>query len=218
MPSESIAQFLEAFARFGIQLGLTASERLLARLGHPERRVPVIHVAGTNGKGSTCAMTAAILQAAGYRVGLYTSPHLVRWEERVQVNGQPVASEVLWAALQRVQGAIDCTPGPTQFEVLTAAMWGIFAEANLDVAVVEVGLGGVSMLPMWWKRPWPVPSRPSAADRLARGWGRTLSANRHRKDRHSQAGLPGLRGDRNAPCGPSRCCGPSGGGWGAPDV
>ncbi len=141
MPSEAIAQFLGTFARFGIRLGLDTSRELLTRLGHPERATPIVHVAGTNGKGSTCAMVAAVLQAAGYRVGLYTSPHLVRWEERVQINGEPIASERLWAALQRVNRALESLQ-PTQFEVLTAAMWLALAEAAVDIAVVEVGLGG----------------------------------------------------------------------------
>ncbi|MGQ9865728.1 MAG: bifunctional folylpolyglutamate synthase/dihydrofolate synthase [Pseudanabaenaceae cyanobacterium] len=142
MPSEAIAEFLATFARFGIHLGLEASRELLAGLGNPERAVPILHVAGTNGKGSTCAMAAAMLQAAGYRVGLYTSPHLVRWEERIQISGEPIASSRLWAALQRVQRAILPGRQPTQFEVFTAAMWLILAEAAVDVAVVEVGLGG----------------------------------------------------------------------------
>ncbi len=142
MPSEAIAQFLGTFARFGIHLGLDTSRELLARLGHPERATPIVHVAGTNGKGSTCAMVAAMLQAAGYRVGLYTSPHLVHWEERVQINGEPIASERLWAALQQVHRAIPPGQQPTQFEVFTAAMWLALGEATVDIAVIEVGLGG----------------------------------------------------------------------------
>jgi len=142
MPSEAIAQFLGTFARFGIHLGLDTSRELLAQLGNPEQATPILHVAGTNGKGSTCAMVAAILQAAGYRVGLYTSPHLVRWEERVQINGEPIAAERLWAALQQVHRAIPPGQQPTQFEVFTAAMWWALAAAAVDIAVIEVGLGG----------------------------------------------------------------------------
>ncbi|HAN46769.1 MAG TPA: bifunctional folylpolyglutamate synthase/dihydrofolate synthase [Cyanobacteria bacterium UBA8156] len=142
MPSEAIAEFLATFARFGIHLGLDTSRALLAQLGNPEQATPILHVAGTNGKGSTCAMAAAILQAAGYRVGLYTSPHLVRWEERVQINGEPIAAERLWAALQQVHRAIPPGQQPTQFEVFTAALWLILAEAAVDIAVIEVGLGG----------------------------------------------------------------------------
>jgi dihydrofolate synthase / folylpolyglutamate synthase len=142
-PSLDIARCLQKYERFGVDLGLDRILHLLERLGNPHRRVPVIHVAGTNGKGSVCAYLSSVLTAAGYNVGRYTSPHLIDWTERVALNGQPIASDTLLAALQQVEAAIDPSqPTPTQFEVLTAAAWLIFAEAAVDVAVIEVGLGG----------------------------------------------------------------------------
>jgi dihydrofolate synthase/folylpolyglutamate synthase len=139
----AIHQRLEKYGRFGVHLGLERIQRLLQALDHPQQQVPTIHVAGTNGKGSVCAYIASVLQASGYRVGRYTSPHLVSWCERIQVNGHAIAPTELDHALTQVEAAIspDGEP-PTQFEVLTAAAWLYFAQQNVDVAVIEVGLGG----------------------------------------------------------------------------
>lgn len=140
---QGINQQLERYSRFGIHLGLERIERLLAALGNPQHRVPIIHVAGTNGKGSVCAYLASVLQAAGYRVGRYTSPHLVSWCERICLNGQPIAPEMLAKVLTAVEAAISPdAETPTQFEVITAAAWLFFAQQQVDVAVIEVGLGG----------------------------------------------------------------------------
>jgi dihydrofolate synthase / folylpolyglutamate synthase len=139
----SIERTLQAYQRFGVNLGLERIERLLADLGNPQQRVPVIHVAGTNGKGSVCAYLSSILAAAGYRVGRYTSPHLVDWCERICLNDRPIAPETLQQTLDRVTAAISPDrPCPTQFEVLTAAAWLYFAEQAVDIAAIEVGLGG----------------------------------------------------------------------------
>jgi dihydrofolate synthase / folylpolyglutamate synthase len=138
-----VAKRLQKYERFGVDLGLDRILDLLNRLDNPHLRVPIVHVAGTNGKGSVCAYLSSVLTAAGYNVGRYTSPHLIDWTERVTLNEQPIASATLLAALQQVEAAIDLSqPTPTQFEVLTAAVWCIFAEAAVDVAVIEVGLGG----------------------------------------------------------------------------
>jgi dihydrofolate synthase/folylpolyglutamate synthase len=140
---QQIESILAPFGRFGVELGLERIQRLLAALGNPQDRVPLVHVAGTNGKGSVCAYLAAVLGAAGYRVGRYTSPHLVSWRERIVVNGEPLATQDLVDRLKQVVAAIDpAQPSPTQFEVFTAAAWLHFAEAGVDVAVMEVGLGG----------------------------------------------------------------------------
>jgi dihydrofolate synthase/folylpolyglutamate synthase len=142
-PDQQINDRLDQYARFGVDLGLDRILALLDRLGNPQNRVPIVHVAGTNGKGSVCASIASILSAAGYRVGRYTSPHLVRWNERVCINGEPIESDHLLAAIEQTIAAIEPNaPTPTQFEVLTAAAWVAFAAAAVDVAVVEVGLGG----------------------------------------------------------------------------
>jgi dihydrofolate synthase/folylpolyglutamate synthase len=118
-------------------------DRLLGAMGNPQRRVPIIHVAGSNGKGLVCAYLASMLTQAGYRVGRYTSPHLVSWRERIEVNGRAIAALDLRQGLERVMARIDSSqPSPTQFEVFTAVAWQYFADSAVDVAVMEVGLGG----------------------------------------------------------------------------
>ena len=139
----TISSLLEPFQRFGVNLGLTRIEKLLADLGNPQEKVPIIHVAGTNGKGSVCAYLSSILTEAGYRVGRYTSPHLVDWTERIHLNEKAIATSELTKLLQDIQKAIDPnTESPTQFEVITAAAWLYFARSQVDIAVMEVGLGG----------------------------------------------------------------------------
>ena len=138
-----IDSILKPFQRFGVHLGLERIQQLLANLGNPHHKVPIIHVAGTNGKGSVCAYLSSILTEAGYRVGRYTSPHLVNWTERICLNEQPVSPEQLKQLLLQVQNAIfEDAQSPTQFEVITAAAWLYFAQSEVDIAVVEVGLGG----------------------------------------------------------------------------
>ncbi len=139
----AINQKLARYGRFGVHLGLERIQRLLAAIGQPHLRVPMIHVAGTNGKGSVCAYLSSVLTQAGYRVGRYTSPHLVSWCERICLNEQAIAPADLAQVLTTVEAAIDpAAETPTQFEVLTAAAWLYFAQQAVDVAVVEVGLGG----------------------------------------------------------------------------
>jgi dihydrofolate synthase/folylpolyglutamate synthase len=140
---------LFALEAFGIKLGLENMRTLVAALGHPERAYPTIHVAGTNGKGSVCAMTERALRAAGYRTGVYTSPHLDRIEERVAVDGTPVAPSLFEACAQHVLKTTDDSRAdgrlgvaPTFFEVTTAVAFEAFRRAQVDVAIVEVGLGG----------------------------------------------------------------------------
>jgi dihydrofolate synthase / folylpolyglutamate synthase len=139
----AIDTLLAPFHQFGVNLGLSRIQMLLAALGSPHDSVPIIHVAGTNGKGSVCAYLSSVLTAAGYRVGRYTSPHLVDWNERICIDGKPIDTDVAIDILDRVIAAIDPTqPIPTQFEIVTAAMWLYFAESQVDIAVIEVGLGG----------------------------------------------------------------------------
>lgn len=138
-----INTILQPFQRFGVHLGLERITQLLANLGNPHHQVPVIHVAGTNGKGSVCAYLSSVLTAAGYRVGRYTSPHLVDWTERITLNEEPISSNKLCELLQQVQAAVDPEQeSPTQFEVITAAAWLYFCQEKVDVGVIEVGLGG----------------------------------------------------------------------------
>jgi dihydrofolate synthase / folylpolyglutamate synthase len=142
-PAPAIDTLLAPFHQFGVNLGLSRIQTLLAALGSPHQSVPIIHVAGTNGKGSVCAYLASILSAAGYKVGRYTSPHLVDWNERICIDNQPITNEMAVRILTKVIAAIDPTlPTPTQFEIVTAAMWLYFAQSRVDIAVIEVGLGG----------------------------------------------------------------------------
>ena len=139
-----IDSLLKPFQRFGVHLGLERIQRLLADLGNPHHSVPVIHVAGTNGKGSVCAYLSAVLTEAGYRVGRYTSPHLVDWNERICLNEQPISTNAFRELLLRIESAIpeNSEDSPTQFEVITAAAWLYFAQQQVNIAVMEVGLGG----------------------------------------------------------------------------
>lgn len=123
----------------GMVLGLDAMRAASARAGHPERAFSAVHVAGTNGKGSTAAMLEAMARAAGLRTGLYTSPHLVRFAERIRVEGAPAEDAVFASALH---DALAFGPDLSFFEVATLAAFLVFARSGLDLAIVEVGLGG----------------------------------------------------------------------------
>ena len=143
-----VQDYLFSLKAGGVKFGVDRMRLLVAALGHPERRYPVIHVAGTNGKGSVSAMLDAILHAAGRRTGLYTSPHLVKLGERVQVDRQLLREEEIVAYVNELQpvadelGRADADDRPTFFEFMTAMAFLQFARRQVDVAVVEVGLGG----------------------------------------------------------------------------
>jgi len=133
----------------GAGLGLDRMRALVARLGHPEKSFRVVHVAGTNGKGSTCAMIAAGLRASGARVGFYSSPHLTRFNERIEIDGEPVDDEGFVAAVAEVRCEIEAMAAegdhgvrPTLFEAITAAAFCAFRRAKVEWGVIEVGLGG----------------------------------------------------------------------------
>jgi len=146
MSAADLIDRLSAIHPKGFELSLDRIERLLAALGHPQRRIPpAFHVAGTNGKGSTCAFLRAILEAAGKTVHVHTSPHLVDWRERYRIGapggGRLVADAALEEAVARAAAA-NAGAHVTVHELLTAAMFLLFAEAPADYCVVEVGLGG----------------------------------------------------------------------------
>src|SRR5579872_2557843 len=127
------------------KLGLDRIRKVLAALGDPQRAFRVIHIAGTNGKGSTCAMIDAALRAARVRAGLFTSPHLLEPTERIQVDGIPVTPEQFRQAFAVVHEAaerLDLDCHPTYFETVTAMAFWLFRELRVETAVVEVGLGG----------------------------------------------------------------------------
>ena len=141
---------LSTLARFGVRMGLDRMRHFLASLGSPQKAFPVIHVAGTNGKGSTVRLIASMLRAGGYRVGEYTSPHLQDVNERIHVDGKPISDAELDALLTGVDearqrwaaGLDDFVPIDrvlTYFELMTAAAFVHFANKDLDVVVVEVG-------------------------------------------------------------------------------
>ncbi|MDR1661068.1 MAG: bifunctional folylpolyglutamate synthase/dihydrofolate synthase, partial [Azoarcus sp.] len=127
----------------GIEFGLARAARVKAGL-EQRQTCPVIVVGGTNGKGSTCAFLEAIYCAAGYRVGCYTSPHLLAYNERVRVDGASASDASLCAAFARVEAARRAAGGValTYFEFGTLAAWEVFAEARVDLIILEVGLGG----------------------------------------------------------------------------
>ena len=131
---------LDARARLGMKPGLDVIRGMLRAMGDPQARMKVVHVGGTNGKGSASAMVAAALQEAGHRTGLYTSPHLVRFHERIRVDGNDITGDALARAMSKVP--LDAFPEATYFEVATALALQHFADAGVEVAVLEVGLGG----------------------------------------------------------------------------
>ena len=116
--------------------------KLMQLMGDPHKKYPVVHIAGTKGKGSTAAMVASILRKAGYRTGFYTSPHLQDFTERIQVDGAPISREQLIAAVDQIRSHLAKIPEITTFEITTAIAFKDFYDKQVDVAVVEVGLGG----------------------------------------------------------------------------
>ena len=123
--------------------GLARSSELLSLLGNPEQKLKFVHIAGTNGKGSTAAMLASVLQSAGYRTGLYTSPHLLRFHERMRVNGKEIDDKSLIALTNTVRNAAEqMSEMPTGFEIMTAIAFLYFVQEQCDIVSLEVGLGG----------------------------------------------------------------------------
>ena len=142
MKSDALINKLSQIHPKGFDLSLDRISQLLDKLGNPHEKLPpIIHVAGTNGKGSTLAFTRAILEAQGYEVHVHTSPHLVNWHERYRLAGALVSDDVLADAIQRVADANNNKP-ITVFEILSAVMFVLFSEHEADFALVEVGLGG----------------------------------------------------------------------------
>jgi len=132
---------LAARTTHGVRLGLDRTRSLLAACGNPHERLVTLHVAGTNGKGSTCATLDAVLQAMGHTVGRYSSPHLIDFKERVLINGAAIAEHDVMAWLDAHRADIEGL-GATFFEATTAMAFDLLAKAEVDIAVVEVGLGG----------------------------------------------------------------------------
>ncbi len=134
--------YLYDLQKYGIKFGLSSTSRLLNRIGNPQAGLKTIHIAGTNGKGSTAAMLSAILVRAGFTVGLYTSPHLVRFNERFRLNEQDIGDEEIMDVFKAVRAVVDEREPPTFFEMTTAMALSLFAQKGVDWAILEVGMGG----------------------------------------------------------------------------
>ena len=136
-------EYINGVRWLGSKPGLERVSELLRRLGEPQKKLKFVHVAGTNGKGSCAAMLASVLRAAGYRTGLFTSPYLWRFNERMQLNGEPIGDDTLADVTARLKPQAEAMADhPTEFEMMTAAALLWYAEAGCDVVVLEVGLGG----------------------------------------------------------------------------
>lgn len=143
MDSKGAVEYLTGRDWRTSRLGLARIKELLARMGHPEEAPAFVHLAGTNGKSSTSAMLASVLQAAGYKTGLYTSPYIQRFNERIQVDGAPIDDEALAACTAEVRRHADAMADhPTEFELVTAVGLLHYGRASCDVVVLETGLGG----------------------------------------------------------------------------
>ena len=142
MSYSSAIEYLYALQKHGIKLGLETMRMLLDRIGNPHRSLRVLHIGGTNGKGSTAAMVASVLQHSGRRVGLYTSPHLVEFRERIRISGRMITESQVEELIARLRAVLKDDLEPTFFEMTTALAFLFFADSKVDVAVLEVGLGG----------------------------------------------------------------------------
>ncbi|MBW7888429.1 MAG: bifunctional folylpolyglutamate synthase/dihydrofolate synthase [Bacteroidetes bacterium] len=134
-------EYLYSLQYFGIKLGLNNIQKLLRAVGNPHKTFPAIHIAGTNGKGSTSSMIAAVLTAAGYKTGLYTSPHLVKFNERIRVNGKMISDKEIIYYTKMMRSFFEHYHA-TFFEATTAIMFKYFAEKKVEIAVIETGMGG----------------------------------------------------------------------------
>lgn len=146
MPTEAVRYLLE-LNRGGAKLGVERMQAFATLLGHPERAYPVIHVAGTNGKGSTCALLERVYREAGYKTGMFTSPHLIYIGERLRINGDPVGPDRLAQLVNSHRIVVDRFDSeqfgaPTYFEFMTGVAFSYFKEEAVDLSIIEVGLGG----------------------------------------------------------------------------
>lgn len=146
MTYEEAVQKINSRLRFGIKPGLEQIGRLMKELGNPQDRLKFVHVAGTNGKGTTCTLISSILRKAGYRTGLYTSPYVTDFRERFQIDGEMIPQQELMEELDKVYPAVERLAGEgiviTEFELITAIAFQWFSDRDCDVVVLEVGLGG----------------------------------------------------------------------------
>ncbi len=143
MNAQEALAYLDSALWFGSKPGLERVGELLRQLGDPQKELKFVHIAGTNGKGSCAAMTASVLRAAGYKTGLFTSPYLLRFSERMQIDGREIAPEALARLVERIRPLAEAMADhPTEFELITAAALLWFRQERCDIVVLEVGLGG----------------------------------------------------------------------------
>ena len=147
MNYDEAMSYIHKVGNFGSNYGLERTYKLLELLGNPHKKGKFIHIAGTNGKGSTTAILVELLKEKGYKVGMYTSPFLEEFEERIQINGVNIPKSILAKLITRIKAAVDKViekgyNHPTEFEIITCLMFLYFAEENIDYGVIEVGLGG----------------------------------------------------------------------------
>ena len=143
MTYEEALTYIHSVCWKGSIPGLSRTQELLAKMGNPEKNMKYVHITGTNGKGSTAAMTASILRKAGYQTGLYTSPFLWRFNERMNVNGCDISDEELAEITAEIKPlAESMREHPTEFELVTAIGFAYFARHKCDIVVLEVGMGG----------------------------------------------------------------------------
>ena len=143
MTSEEALTYIHSVCWKGSIPGLGRTQTLLKKMGNPEKKLKFVHIAGTNGKGSTAAMTASILRKAGYRTGLYTSPYIYRFHERMQVDGVEISDEELAEVTEYVKPLADSMEeSPTEFELVSCIAFEFFCRKNCDIVVLEVGMGG----------------------------------------------------------------------------
>lgn len=138
---ESI-DYLYGLQKYGIKFGLNSTERLLARVGNPHKKLRFIHIAGTNGKGSTAAILSSVLRKHGLKTGLYTSPHLVRFTERFRIDDKEVSAQRILSVFDKIRSTLDGDQPPTFFEMVTAMAFLYFAEEETDWVIAETGMGG----------------------------------------------------------------------------
>ncbi len=139
-------KWLYGFQKFGIKLGLERINCIVEELGHPQKNYKIVHVGGTNGKGSVCRVIGSILEKAGYKVGIYVSPHLQRFSERIIINNKEISEDEIVLLVEKIKPIIDDMLSkdnvPTFFEIVTAMAFQYFSDKEIDFAIVEVGLGG----------------------------------------------------------------------------
>ncbi len=143
MNYENAVKTLCSQGKFYIDLGLERTKKALEILGNPQEKINAIQVAGTNGKGSVCSMLESILREAGYKTGLYTSPHIFEYTERIKINGEDISQDEFGKYFELVNETAEKNNIPlTEFEILTIMMFKYFADNNVEIAIVETGLGG----------------------------------------------------------------------------